>query len=296
LAYTSHNPGVIGEAQISDVTTTGAVSPSTWTHEAIGVEMASNEPELMYIALNGNAVVQHDNPNAALINDWTEWNIDLQVFADQGVNLSNVNTISLGLGDKSNPQAGGSGLIYFDDIRLYPDRKPPEPMSKEVNSIFEAESADILGASWRLINDGAASGEQYIGSENDDGNDNDTAPGAEWVAVYNFTATSEGVYKILLRGQEADSDSFWIRINTATSQTLEDPDQPGTGWVRFNGLDAPSGWAWDEVHSNDHDNTVVNWTLTAEEHTLEIAKREDGTYLDAVLITNDLALDQTTLP
>jgi hypothetical protein len=296
LAYTSHNPGVIGEAQISDVTTTGSVSPSAWAHEAIGVDMASNEPEPMYIALNGNAVVEHDNPNAALINDWTEWNIDLQVFADLGVNLSNVNTISLGLGDKSNPQAGGSGLIYFDDIRLYPDREPPEPMLKEVNSIFEAESADILGSSWRLINDGAASGVQYISSDNGDGNDNDTAPGAEWVAVYNFTATSEGAYKILLRGQEADSDSFWVRITTATSQTLEDPDQPGTGWVRFNGLDAPSGWAWDEVHSNDHDNTVVNWTLTAGEHTLEIAKREDGTYLDAVLITDDLALDQTTLP
>jgi len=40
----------------------------------------------------------------------------------------------------------------------------------------------------------------------------------------------------------------------------------------------------------------VNWTLAAGEHTLEIAKREDGTYLDAVLITDDLALDQTTLP
>jgi len=35
------------------------------------------------------------------------------------VNLTNVNTISLGLGDKNNPLAGGSGMMYFDDIRLY---------------------------------------------------------------------------------------------------------------------------------------------------------------------------------
>ncbi len=118
LAYTSHNSGVIGEAQYSDVTTTGAVSPLTWTHEAIGVDMASNDPEPMYVALNGNAVVQHDNPNAALISDWIQWNIDLQAFVDQGVNLANVNTITVGFGVKKNPQPGGSGSAFFDDIRL----------------------------------------------------------------------------------------------------------------------------------------------------------------------------------
>jgi hypothetical protein len=47
-----------------------------------------------------------------------EWTIDLQAFADQGVNLTNVNMISLGLGNKNNPLGGGSGTIYFDDIRL----------------------------------------------------------------------------------------------------------------------------------------------------------------------------------
>ena len=293
LALTSHNSGVTGEARISDVTTTGAVSPPAWTHEAIGVDMASNDPEPMYVALNGNAVISHDNPNAALINDWTEWIIDLQAFADQGVNLTNINTITIGLGDKSNFQAGGSGMMYFDDIRLYPHR---EPVPKETNKIFEAESADILGSSWRLYSDPAASWGQNIGSDDGVGNDNDAAPGTEWVAVYNFTAAAEGVYKILLRGQEAGADSFWVRITTATSQNIEDPDQPGTGWVRFNGMDAPNGWAWDEVHNDDPDDVVVNWTLTAGEHTLEIAKREDGVLLDAILITDDLALDQTTLP
>jgi hypothetical protein len=119
LAFTSHNTGVIGEAQFSDVTTIGSVSPLTWTQEAIGVEMASNDPEPLYVALNGNAVVQHDNPNAALISDWTEWRIDLMGFADQGINLANVNTITIGFGDKKNPLPGGSGSAYFDDIRLY---------------------------------------------------------------------------------------------------------------------------------------------------------------------------------
>jgi len=79
----------------------------------------SNAAEPMYAALNGNAVVQHDTPDAAQTASWTEWNIDLQAFADQGVNLSNVNSITLGLGNKNNPVAGGSGMMYFDDIRLY---------------------------------------------------------------------------------------------------------------------------------------------------------------------------------
>jgi hypothetical protein len=76
----------------------------------------------LYVALNGNAVVTHDNPNAAQIETWTEWTIDLSApggFADQGVNLANVNTIAIGLGNKKNPLAGGSGTIYIDDIRLY---------------------------------------------------------------------------------------------------------------------------------------------------------------------------------
>jgi hypothetical protein len=79
----------------------------------------------LYVALNGIAVVTHDNPEAAQTGRWTEWTIDLQAFADQGVNLANVNTIALGLGNRNNPLAGGSGTMYFDDIRLYPP--PPEP-------------------------------------------------------------------------------------------------------------------------------------------------------------------------
>jgi hypothetical protein len=81
---------------------------------------SGNAVEPMYVALNDSAVVNHDNPDAAQRRSWTQWNIDLQAFADQGVNLANVNSITLGLGNRSNPVAGGSGMMYFDDIRLYP--------------------------------------------------------------------------------------------------------------------------------------------------------------------------------
>ncbi|MBL7146443.1 MAG: hypothetical protein ISS76_19545 [Phycisphaerae bacterium] len=77
---------------------------------------SSNAAETLYVALNGNAKVNNDNPDAASINKWTQWNIPLQAFADQGVNLANVNSITLGLSSVT----GGTGMMYFDDIRLYP--------------------------------------------------------------------------------------------------------------------------------------------------------------------------------
>ena len=81
-----------------------------------------NAAENLYVALNGNARIDHDNPDAATITSWTPWNIDLQAFADQGVNLANVNSITLGLSSVT----GGTGMMYFDDIRLYPP--PPKPV------------------------------------------------------------------------------------------------------------------------------------------------------------------------
>ena len=85
---------------------------------------AANAAEPMYIVLNDTAAVTNDNPNAAQDAAWTEWSIDLKMFADQGVNLTNVNSITLGFGNRSNPVAGGSGMVFFDDIRLYPPPKP----------------------------------------------------------------------------------------------------------------------------------------------------------------------------
>jgi len=66
-----------------------------------------------------SATVYHDDSNAAVIDTWTEWNIDLQEFSDTGVVLTDVSKLAIGFGDKSNPQPGGSGMMYFDDIRLY---------------------------------------------------------------------------------------------------------------------------------------------------------------------------------
>jgi hypothetical protein len=43
----------------------------------------------------------------------------LQTFADKGINLSSVEKFAIALGTKGDATAaGGSGTMYFDDIRL----------------------------------------------------------------------------------------------------------------------------------------------------------------------------------
>jgi len=91
-----------------DWTVNGVTTLTIWYRGA-----SANSAETLYVALNGGTAVTNDNPDAALTTSWTEWNIDLQAF---GVNLANVNTITIGLSSV----AGGAGIMYFDDIRLYP--------------------------------------------------------------------------------------------------------------------------------------------------------------------------------
>ena len=96
--------------------------PRDWTENGVNtlaiwyIGDAANAAETMYVVLNGTSGVDNPNANAAQVEDWTEWRIDLQAFA---INLTNVNTITLGFGNRTNPTTGGTGSVYFDDIRLY---------------------------------------------------------------------------------------------------------------------------------------------------------------------------------
>ena len=102
--------------------------PKDWTEEG-GTKLSlwfrgssGNTAERMFVALDGSAVVYHDNPAASQMAGWNEWVIDLSAtggFADQGVDLTDVNTMTIGFGTKNVPGAGGAGTVYFDDIRLY---------------------------------------------------------------------------------------------------------------------------------------------------------------------------------
>ncbi|MHC4310347.1 MAG: carbohydrate binding domain-containing protein [Planctomycetota bacterium] len=120
LAVTAHSAGATCEAVFTNVTTTGNVS-GQWANQDIGI--VSNDTEPLYVALSNTtgtpAVVVHDDPTAANIDTWTEWIIPLQAFADQGIVLTNVDRIAIGLGTQGNMTIpGGSGKMYIDDIQL----------------------------------------------------------------------------------------------------------------------------------------------------------------------------------
>ena len=120
LALTSHDAALTCQAVFSNVATTGTVS-GQWANQDIGI--LSNAPEPLYVAVSNSAgnpaVITHDNPAAAQIDTWTEWVIPLSAFADQGIDLTNVDVMAIGLGTRGNMTVpGGSGKMYFDDIRL----------------------------------------------------------------------------------------------------------------------------------------------------------------------------------
>jgi len=118
-----------GYSKYSEVDLTLRSDRRNWTAEGF-VELSlwfrgdpANAAEPLYVAIadttGAPAVVVHDDPAATTINTWTQWIIPLQAFADQGINLTNVDKIAIGLGTQGNiTTPGGSGKMYFDDIRL----------------------------------------------------------------------------------------------------------------------------------------------------------------------------------
>ena len=128
LALTSHNPDEVCKAEFSDVSFPDTSVDPQWTDRDVG--MLANTPEPMYVAVadgaGAPAIVYHDDPNATIIDAWMQWTVNTQELAAQGVNLTDIDRIAIGFGDRDNPQAGGAGKMYFDDIRLYRPAAEPE--------------------------------------------------------------------------------------------------------------------------------------------------------------------------
>ena len=96
-------------------TTNGIKSLSLWFRGTTG------NTGSLYIKLN-NTKVPYDGPATDIgIAGWQRWNI---VLADTGVNLGSVTKMTVGV------EGGGSGVVYFDDIRLVP-------------AVFETEDVGI---------------------------------------------------------------------------------------------------------------------------------------------------------
>ena len=131
-------------AGISEATLT-LTSNRNWTENGVNTLIVyfkgnwQNAAEQMYVAVDGK-VVNHEKPDATQTGIWTAWNIDLQTLSSQGVNLTNVNTITIGFGDKANPQAGGGiGTMFIDDIRV---STAPAPVGRML--LFEEDFESVV--------------------------------------------------------------------------------------------------------------------------------------------------------
>jgi len=83
---------------------------------------ADNDAAALYVVIEdsaGNvAVVPHSDATATTATDWIEWKIPLADLTAAGVNVGAIKKMSIGVGSRTAPTPGGTGVIYVDDIRV----------------------------------------------------------------------------------------------------------------------------------------------------------------------------------
>jgi hypothetical protein len=79
---------------------------------------------------------------------WQQWDIALADFAD--TNLGSVKKLYIGFGDRDNPLPGGSGVVHFDDIRLYgPICVEPQPRADlSGDCVVDGKDLKIMAEEW----------------------------------------------------------------------------------------------------------------------------------------------------
>jgi hypothetical protein len=273
LSYDNTGVAAYSEAELT-------LSPSQdWTKAGVATFVlyfhgAPDNTGQLYMKINGSKVVYDGDAADIATLRWKQWNIDL---ASVGVNLQNITKLSIGIDG-----IGASGTLYVDDILLY--RSAPEIVVPSEEIWIEAEAADTITEPMKIYDDPAASGGRYIGTTDDIGNSSDNPPTPAGTATYSFTVAG-GTYKISGRiNIPSGNNSFWVQIQGAT--TPAETELHSSGWVRWNDPSDAANWFWNDVFSDDDDqDATVLFTMPAGTHTLEIAYRETGAMLDAIVIS-----------
>ncbi len=101
------------------------------------------------------------------------------------------------------------------------------------------------------------------------------------IASYSLTVPEDGVYRLALRisNPDAPPSALWVRIPNMVTNTANH----SSGWIDFDKI-WQRAWQWLEVHSTTDGKQVVEFTLSAGTHTLEIAGKRAGTQFDAVAL------------
>jgi hypothetical protein len=120
LALCSHDAAVATSAQFSNISTTGNVTGNWQVAEIGATQPEGNSVEGLYLAVTDSSgkskVVQHPDAAATAYMTWQTWTIPLTEFTAAGVKTTAVKSLTLGVGNKAAPKAGGTGTMYIDDI------------------------------------------------------------------------------------------------------------------------------------------------------------------------------------
>jgi hypothetical protein len=149
LAYDNAQSPYYSEAQRTfdtpmDWTISGADTLSLWFRGPAAGATPANDPAGLYLVVEDKAgkkaTVVNADPAATTVAAWTEWRIPFSDLA--GVNVAAVKKLTIGVGDKASPKAGGAGMLYVDDIQF---GKPVQPVGLVAAYSFENNLTDSSG-------------------------------------------------------------------------------------------------------------------------------------------------------
>ncbi len=118
LALTSHDAATVTASEFSNLSVTGNVTGDWQTAEIGAAQPQGNSAEPMYVRIGDAAgkSVTVTNEDAAITvrPSWQRWMIPYSDLS--GVNLSGVEKMVIGIGTATAPAAGGTGMVYVDDV------------------------------------------------------------------------------------------------------------------------------------------------------------------------------------
>jgi len=111
------------QAEFSAVAVNGDIQGPWLTTDVDGCNISEvNCRDDLYVALEDaagrKATSFHPDPTAVNVNEWTQWRIPLTEFTADGVDVTMVMRMYIGVGNRDNPQLNGAGMIQIDDIHV----------------------------------------------------------------------------------------------------------------------------------------------------------------------------------
>jgi hypothetical protein len=206
---------------------------------------AANNPDVMWLELedtssNSGYVIYDKDPNDVKLEEWNEWNIDLAIFDACGVSMANVDKVHVGFGSLAKTgvkAAGGTGTVWFDDIRLYPTRCRPELVAMDLTGdcVTDYKELRIMARDWLA--------DMFFGLEHTALGQVQLSFDSNGLVVSNIGSTGEDGVEVAL----PDNVILWqadiIDLGDPNDPNNPIPDGASGAWAKFFDSKLLSQWA-----------------------------------------------------